>query len=35
MFNTTANLPYGHPVNTDIDYCKTFLAIVQTFSYFC
>ena len=28
VFSITANLPYGPPVNTDIDYYRTFFGIV-------
>ena len=31
IFSTTASLPYGPPVNTDIDYYWTFFGLV----YFC
>ena len=31
VFSITASLPYGPPVNTDIDYYRTFFGLV----YFC
>ena len=31
VFSITASLPYGPPVNTDIDYYQTFFGLV----YFC
>ena len=31
VINITASLPYGPPVNTDIDYYRTFFGLV----YFC
>ena len=31
VFSIAASLPYGPPVNTDIDYYRTFLGLV----YFC
>ena len=31
VFSITASLPYGPPVNTDIDYYRTFCGLV----YFC
>ena len=30
-FSTTASLPYGPLVNTDIDYFRTFFVIIRTF----
>ena len=33
VFSTTASLPYGPLVNTDIDYFRTFFVIIRTFSY--
>ena len=29
VFSMTANLPYGPPVNTDIDYYQTFFLFVS------
>ena len=34
VFSTTASLPYGPQVNTDIDYFRTFFVIIRTFSYY-
>ena len=33
VFSTTASLPYGPLVNTDIDYFRTSFVIIRTFSY--
>ena len=34
VFSTTASLPYGPLMNTDIDYFRTFFVIIiRTFSY--
>ena len=34
VFSMNASLPYGPPVNTDIDYYWTFFIVIQTFPYF-
>ena len=31
VFSTTASLPYGPLVNTDIDYFRTFFVIIRLF----
>ena len=31
VFSITASLPYGPPVNTDIDYYQTFFGLVYFF----
>ena len=32
VFSITASLPYGPPVNTDIDYYRTFFGLVYFYS---
>ena len=35
VFSMTANLPYGPPVNTDIDYYQTFFPFCKCFDVSC